>query len=93
MTTPDRTVAAPLVMPPNMIDHFYRGGEHIAELRGVDMPSPRRAGRVAGGDHCTGRSRPGVGPSRTSRWRPAAGLDGGRPDRLVGERAKVPGRR
>lgn len=37
MTTP-----CPLIMPPNVIDHFYLGGEHIAELRGVDLPSPRR---------------------------------------------------
>jgi mannose-6-phosphate isomerase len=42
MTTPDRAVPVPLVMPPNVIDHFYLGGEHIADLRGVDLPSPRR---------------------------------------------------
>ncbi|MTD15618.1 phosphoheptose isomerase [Nakamurella sp. YIM 132087] len=32
----------PLLMPPNILDHFYLGGERIAELRGTDMPSPRR---------------------------------------------------
>lgn len=32
----------PLSMPPNVIDHYYLGGEHIAELRGIDLPSPRR---------------------------------------------------
>ncbi len=32
----------PLLMPPNIIDHFYRGGSRIADLRGVDLPNPYR---------------------------------------------------
>lgn len=54
----------PIVMPPNIIDHFYRGGERIAELRGVDMPSPRRPEEwLAATTFRAGE--PGVGPSRT----------------------------
>jgi mannose-6-phosphate isomerase len=29
-------------MPPNVIDHFYLGGANIAELRGVELSTPRR---------------------------------------------------
>jgi mannose-6-phosphate isomerase len=29
-------------MPPNIVDHYYRGGERLAALRGVGLPSPRR---------------------------------------------------
>lgn len=33
----------PVLMPPTtIIDHFYRGGARIADLRGVPLPSPRR---------------------------------------------------
>jgi mannose-6-phosphate isomerase len=32
----------PVVLPPNVIDHFYLGGERLAVLRGVPLPSPRR---------------------------------------------------
>lgn len=32
----------PVLMPPNIIDHFYRGGELLAALRGVPLPSPHR---------------------------------------------------
>lgn len=32
----------PILMPSNILDHYYRGGAHIADLRGVDLPSPRR---------------------------------------------------
>jgi mannose-6-phosphate isomerase len=54
----------PLVMPPNIIDHFYRGGERIADLRGVNMPSSRRPEEwLAATTFRTGD--PGVGPSRT----------------------------
>ena len=54
----------PIVMPPNIIDHFYLGGERIAELRGVDMPSPRRPEEwLAATTDRAGE--PGVGPSRT----------------------------
>ncbi len=55
----------PIVMPPNIIDHFYLGGERIAELRGVDMPSPRRPEEWLAAT--TSRAgEPGVGPSRTA---------------------------
>ena len=54
----------PIVMPPNIIDHFYLGGERIAELRGVDMPSARRPEEwLAATTFRAGE--PGVGPSRT----------------------------
>lgn len=54
----------PIVMPPNIIDHFYLGGEKIAELRGVDRPSPRRPEEwLAATTFRAGE--PGVGPSRT----------------------------
>ncbi|MET3808786.1 mannose-6-phosphate isomerase [Nakamurella sp. UYEF19] len=54
----------PIVMPPNIIDHFYLGGERIAELRGVDMPSPRRPEEwLAATNFRAGE--PDVGPSRT----------------------------
>lgn len=54
----------PIVMPPNIIDHFYLGGERIAELRGVGMPSPRRPEEwLAATTFRAGE--PGVGPSRT----------------------------
>ncbi len=32
----------PVVLPPNVIDHYYLGGERLAALRGVPLPSPRR---------------------------------------------------
>lgn len=35
--------ARPILMPPTtIIDHFYLGGERLAALRGVPLPSPRR---------------------------------------------------
>jgi mannose-6-phosphate isomerase len=55
----------PIVLPPNIIDHFYLGGERIAELRGADMPSPRRPEEwLAATTDRAGE--PGVGPSRTA---------------------------
>ena len=55
----------PITMPPNIIDHFYLGGERIAELRGVDMPSPRRPEEwLAATTFRAGE--PGIGPSRTA---------------------------
>jgi mannose-6-phosphate isomerase len=32
----------PVLLPPNVIDHFYVGGRLLAALRGVDLPSIRR---------------------------------------------------
>jgi mannose-6-phosphate isomerase len=50
-------------MPPNIIDHFYRGGARLADLRGVDLPSPRRPEEwLAATVHRAGE--PGVGLSR-----------------------------
>jgi len=51
-------------MPPNIINHFYLGGERIAELRGVDMPSPRRPEEWLAAT-TTRAGEPGIGPSRT----------------------------
>ena len=55
----------PILMPPNIIDHFYLGGARLAGLRGVDRPSPRRPEEwLAASVHRAGE--PGVGPSRTA---------------------------
>ncbi|WP_090475072.1 class I mannose-6-phosphate isomerase [Nakamurella panacisegetis] len=52
-------------MPPNIIDHFYLGGSKIAELRGVDLPSPRRPEEWLAAT--TSRAgEPEIGPSRTA---------------------------
>lgn len=53
----------PVLLPPNVIDHFYLGGRQLAALRGLEQPSPRRpeewlAATVARADD------PSVGPSR-----------------------------
>ena len=32
----------PLLLPPNVIDHFYVGGRLLAALRGVELPSSQR---------------------------------------------------
>ncbi len=54
----------PIMMPPNVIEHFYLGGERIAELRGFGMPSPRRPEEwLAATTHRAGE--PDIGPSRT----------------------------
>jgi mannose-6-phosphate isomerase len=53
----------PVLMPPNIIDHFYRGGERIAAFRGVPAPSERSPEEwLAATVHVAGR--PGDGPSR-----------------------------
>jgi mannose-6-phosphate isomerase len=54
----------PLTMPPNVIQHFYRGGRRIAELRGFRQPTPRSPEEwLAATTHRAGE--PGVGLSRT----------------------------
>jgi mannose-6-phosphate isomerase len=53
----------PVLMPPNIIDHFYRGGERIAAFRGVPAPSERSPEEwLAATVHVAGR--PEDGPSR-----------------------------
>jgi mannose-6-phosphate isomerase len=53
----------PVLMPPNIIDHFYRGGERIAAFRGVPAPSGRSPEEwLAATVHVAGR--PDDGPSR-----------------------------
>jgi mannose-6-phosphate isomerase len=53
----------PVLMPPNIVDHFYRGGERIAAFRGVPAPSERSPEEwLAATVHVAGR--PGDGPSR-----------------------------
>src|SRR6476469_10527902 len=53
----------PVVLPPNVIDHFYLGGERLAALRGVPLPSPRRPEEwLAATVHRSGE--PDVGRSR-----------------------------
>jgi len=54
----------PVLLPPNIIEHFYRGGAKLAALRGVDLTSPRRPEEwLAATVHRAGE--PGVGLSRT----------------------------
>lgn len=53
----------PVLMPPNIIDHFYRGGERIAAFRGVPAPSAHSPEEwLAATVHVAGR--PADGPSR-----------------------------
>ena len=55
----------PLVLPPNIIDHFYKGGAKIADLRGVDLPNEYRPEEwLAATNEREGE--PGVGVSRTA---------------------------
>jgi mannose-6-phosphate isomerase len=53
----------PVLMPPNIVDHFYRGGRRIAAFRGVPAPSERSPEEwLAATVHVAGR--PDDGPSR-----------------------------
>lgn len=53
----------PVLLPPNIIDHFYRGGERLAALREVPLPSASRPEEWLAatvhrhGDPAVGRSR------------------------------------
>jgi mannose-6-phosphate isomerase len=61
----------PLPMPPNVIDHFYLGGERLAAFRGVPLPSPRRPEEwLAATVHRLGE--PGVGASAVADGTPFA---------------------
>ncbi|HZG90436.1 MAG TPA: class I mannose-6-phosphate isomerase [Pseudonocardia sp.] len=63
----------PLLLPPNVIDHFYRGGERLAALRGVALPSPFRPEEwLAATVHRAGV--PGVGSSSAPDGTPFAGV-------------------
>ena len=80
----------PVVLPPNVIDHFYLGGERLAALRGVPLPSPRRpeewlAATVHRADE------PDVGRSRMADGSLFADARRGRPGRLDGHGGR-PGR-
>lgn len=41
-TVTETTTAKPVALAPNLIDHFYRGGDRIARLRGVQNTSDRQ---------------------------------------------------
>ncbi len=58
-----RPALTPLLLPPNIVDHFYRGGERLAAFRGVPAPSERSPEEwLAATVHMAGR--PGRGLSR-----------------------------
>jgi mannose-6-phosphate isomerase len=68
----------PLPLPPNVIDHFYRGGERLAAFRGVPLPSPNRPEEwLAATVHRAGE--PGVGSSSTADGTPFADVVGADP--------------
>ena len=70
----------PVVLPPNVIDHFYLGGERLAALRGVPLPSPRRPEEwLAATVHRAGE--PDVGRSRIADGSLFADARRGRPGR------------
>ncbi len=85
-TRPDR----PLVLPPNVFDHFYRGGARIAALRGSDpgqgfRPEEWLAATIArdgGGD---------LGLSRTGDGELLRDLVAGDPDGWLGGAGAWPG--
>lgn len=55
----------PLLLPHNIIDHYYRGGAKLAALRGAEFSSPRRPEEwLAATVHRAGE--PEVGLSRTA---------------------------
>ncbi len=80
----------PEPMPPNVIDHFYLGGERLAAFRGVPLPSPRRpeewlAATVHRADE------PGVGLSRTADGSLFADLVAADPAAWTGSAQGAPG--
>ena len=56
--------ARPLRMAPNTIEHFYRGGRRIADLRGLRLESDHRPEEWLAAT-VSRAGEPGVGPSRT----------------------------
>ena len=58
-----RPALKPLLLPPNIIDHFYRGGSRLAAFRGVPAPSEHSPEEwLAATVHLAGQ--PAIGPSR-----------------------------
>jgi mannose-6-phosphate isomerase len=55
----------PVRLQPNLVEHFYAGGRHIAELRGIETTSDRQPEEwIAATVSRAGE--PGVGPARTA---------------------------
>ena len=80
----------PVLLPPNVIDHFYLGGRLLADLRGVELPSPRRpeewlAATVPRADA------PDIGPSRLTDGRLFADLVAADREGWTGSTARAPG--
>ena len=80
----------PLLLPPNVIDHFYVGGRLLAALRGVELPSNRRpeewlAATVHRADD------PAVGPSRLADGRLFADVVAADRQGWTGSAAGAPG--
>jgi mannose-6-phosphate isomerase len=80
----------PLLLPPNVIDHFYLGGRSLAALRGVELPSTRRpeewlAATVHRADD------PTVGSSRLTDGRLFADVVAADPQGWTGSPAGAPG--
>lgn len=80
----------PVPLPPNVIDHFYEGGQRLAALRGIEQPSPRRpeewlAATVARADD------PELGPSRLADGRLFADHVAGDREGWTGAAEPVPG--
>jgi mannose-6-phosphate isomerase len=85
-----RPVLRPLLMPPNIIDHFYRGGERLAAFRGVPAPSERSPEEwLAATVHVAGR--PADGPSRLADGTLFADLVAADPTGWTGSAHGVPG--
>jgi mannose-6-phosphate isomerase len=58
-----RPALKPLLLPPNIIDHFYRGGQRLAAFRGVPAPSEHSPEEwLAATVHLAGQ--PAIGRSR-----------------------------
>jgi mannose-6-phosphate isomerase len=84
-----RPVLRPLLMPPNIIDHFYRGGARLAAFRGVAAPSEHSPEEwLAATVHVTGR--PADGPSRLADGTLFADLVAANPARWTGSAHGVP---
>ena len=80
----------PMLLPPNVIDHFYVGGRLLAALRGVALPSNRRPEEwLAATVHRAGD--PAVGPSRLTDGRLFADVVAADREGWTGSAAGAPG--